>query len=746
MREVCYAPPMLRVIGQNLPRADGVAKVTGSARYVDDIRPEGCLYGATVRSARAHARVTAVTRDPQFDWSGVTLLTAADLPGINVIHLMTNDQPALADGLVRHATEAIALVAADSRDRALAAARHVRVTYEDLPPVFDLETAEGSDTVIYSSEGEANNVFSRVEVHREPEAPIDKRGLRVIEGTYRVGLQEQLYIEPQGMLAVPREDGGITIIGSMQCPFYIFKALQHMLGHDRINVVQAATGGGFGGKEEYPSMLAAHATALALRTGKPVKMVYRRDEDLRATTKRHPAVVRLRSAVTPEGILRRWDAHVIVDGGAYNTLTPVVLSRAVLHLSGPYRCDEVHLRGVAVATHTPPNGAFRGFGAPQAFFGVERHMDRIARELGLDPAEVRRRNLVTDGDLSCTGQVLAGTAGFPVLEAALQAARPEIPPASPPPGGSGAGWKRGRGMALVFHGCGFTGNGEAWLKGRVGMVLRGDRVRVLSGSTDIGQASETTFIQIAAEELGIDPSRVTLDERDTDRVPDSGPTVASRTCMVVGGCVQKAARMLRDAVSAETGGGADATFDDLLAARTSDAELAVEYQYTDDGSLTWDGDNYRGDAYPTYGWSCAVVDLDVDTDTGEVLYRRFVSATDVGKAINPAVVAGQIEGGSIQALGYATAEEVVLDDQRCMRNDRMTNYIIPTAADAPEMVTVLVEVPYVGGPFGAKGVGEIPMDGPAAAVAQAIEQATGAVLDQLPMTPERVLAALEGRA
>jgi xanthine dehydrogenase molybdopterin-binding subunit B len=261
-------------IGQGVARTDGPAKVMGDALYVDDIRPSGCLYGATVRATVAHAKLVGITLDPDFDWSGITVVTAEDIPADNVVYLMTEDQPALASGIIRHVTEPVALVAADSRDKALAAAAHIHVDTEPLPPLFDPEQSEGHENRIFGDD----NVFKRIDIDKGGQA----EGGIVIEGTYRMGLQEQLYIEPQGMICVPREDGGLTLIGSMQCPFYIVKALKPMLGHDNLNVVQAVTGGGFGGKEEYPSMVAAHAALLALKSGCPVKLVYRRDEDLRA--------------------------------------------------------------------------------------------------------------------------------------------------------------------------------------------------------------------------------------------------------------------------------------------------------------------------------------------------------------------------------------------------------------------------------------------------------------------------------
>jgi CO/xanthine dehydrogenase Mo-binding subunit len=729
-------------IGQGVKRADGRAKVTGQALYVDDIRPSGCLYGGTVRSPHAHAKVLSITRDPGFDWTGITVLTAEDIPGRNCIFLMTEDQPALADGVTRHVEEPVALVAAPTRELAAEAVKHVHVEYQPLEPLFDAQESEGNDPVIFAPD----NVFSRIRIEKGD--PSKVYAGRVIEGNYYTGLHEQLYIECQGMLAMPRPDGGMTITGSLQCPYYITKAIGQLLGADyqkpgRINVVQACTGGGFGGKEEYPSMVAAHAALLSLHTGKPVKIIYKRDEDLRATTKRHPIFIKIKTRVDDAGRLLTFECDLIVDGGAYNTLTPVVLSRAVIHATGPYRCNHVRIHGRAVATNTPPNGAFRGFGAPQAHFAAERHMDRIARELCLDPIEIRRRNLLRDGDLSATGQEMVDVGAQEVLEVALAAANETPPPKLADLPGGGLDVSRlvqGRGVSLVFHGCGFTGNGEAALKGRVALELRGDQIQILMGSTDIGQGTLTIFPQIVSAELDFPMDRIVVAEPDTARVPDSGPTVASRTAMVVGRVCQEAAQKLKAALQAELG--REGPFAELVAERVSEDPLRVEHIYQDDGSLVWDPETYQGDAYPTYGWNCNVVDLTVDLETGVVLYQRLVTATDIGKALNPVLASGQIEGGALQGLGWATQEEVVLDSEHRMRNDRLTNYIIPTSLDAPELKTLLVEIPFEGGPFGAKGLGEIPLDGPAAAVAQAIEAATGAVLDVLPMTPERVLEAL----
>jgi CO/xanthine dehydrogenase Mo-binding subunit len=373
-------------------------------------------------------------------------------------------------------------------------------------------------------------------------------------------------------------------------------------------------------------------------------------------------------------------------------------------------------------------------------------MDRIARTLKLDPVGLRRLNLYRDGHVTPTGQSLVDVSASEVLDRALEAAQASEP--RPPlhrAGGGGDAARRvhGRGLALAWHGCGFTGNGEAALKGQVDVALEGSEVVIYSGSTDIGQGTDTIFPSIVATVLNISTDRVRNAVHDTGIVPDSGPTVASRTAMVVGGVVKKGAHQLMDAIRLEVGDDTGTlSFDELLARRSRTEHLRVRAEYADDG-LEWDAETYKGDAYPTYGWSCVIVDLDVDLDTGEVLYSRLIQATDVGKALNPILCSGQLEGGVLQALGYATSEEIVRDSEGGMINNRLTNYIIPTALDAPPMETILVENPYAGGPFGAKGVGEIPHDVPAPAVAQAIEQATGIVLDELPMMPERVLAALE---
>jgi len=740
-------------VGRSPPRRDGAAKVTGRAKYLDDLTFPGQLWGRTVRSTVARGRIKSIEFDPAFDWTGIVRVTAADIPGENVVALIVDDQPCLAAGEIRHAEEPIALLAGDDRERLEEALRHVRVEVEALDPVLD-PLASQKEFKKY-----------RIEHHAEALPEAFAKAYRIVEGTYRVRHQEQMYIEPNAVAALPRPDGGVTIHGSLQCPFYVHRALQRLLKLDesQIAVIQTVTGGGFGGKEDYPSVIAGHAALLARKSGRPVKMVYKRDEDVAATTKRHPAVVKHRTAVAEDGTLLGCEIDIVMDGGAYCTLSPVVASRGVLHAGGPYRWPAARIDCRVVATNTPPNGAFRGFGVPQTMFAIEAHMERIAAELRLDPLELRRRNALDLGDVTPTGQELNwSVAAHEVLDAAVARSdwhRKREEYARPGDGGSK---RRGIGISLAHHGAGFTGSGEVKLKARAGVELTERGCRVLAISTEIGQGTETIFAQMAADGLGVPVDAVEVGVPDTSRMPDSGPTVASRTCMVVGGTIASAARALqaalagyaaeRYAAKAQTvacrggiftaGDRALAPFE-VVARQYLDERGPLRFieQYTHPPGIEWNEESYRGDAYPCYAWAATVVEVEVDLDTCEVQVLRVTQACDVGRAIHPVLAAGQIEGGTVQALGYALLEEQFYKDGRVV-NTRLQNYLIPTSLDAPPIDAVLVEDPYPHGPYGAKGLGELPMDGPAPAVLAAVLHATGALVPELPITPERLMERL----
>ncbi|HEX9610406.1 MAG TPA: xanthine dehydrogenase family protein, partial [Gemmatimonadales bacterium] len=360
---MCASP--VAAVGRSVPRLEGAEKVTGGARYTDDLVVPGAWYGKTIRSGVARGTIRSIAFDPAFDWSRVVAVTADDIPGDNVVQLIRDDQPALAHREVRHQEEPIVLLAAPDKATLDEAARHVRITYDAREPVLDFERATDTYTTLEIVKGDVDAAFRQAEV--------------VVERAFRVGLQEQLYIEPQGAIAHPNEHGGITVVGSLQCPYYVHRALKRALAltDEQAVVIQAETGGGFGGKEEYPSLVAIHAALLARKAGRPVRLIYDRHEDLAATTKRHPGVIRHRTAVRRDGALIAQDIELVLDGGAYCTLTPVVLSRAAIHAAGPYACPNVRIRARAVATNTPPNGAFRGFGAPQSLFAAELMVEHV---------------------------------------------------------------------------------------------------------------------------------------------------------------------------------------------------------------------------------------------------------------------------------------------------------------------------------------------------------------------------------
>jgi len=717
---MCPPPAQPAAVGRSVPRREGADKVTGRARYTDDLVVPGAWYGRTIRSTIARGRIRSISLDPAFDWSRVVVVTADDIPGDNVVQLIRDDQPILASlgGEIRHREEPILLLAASGRATLDDAAGHIRIEYEVADPIYALERA--------------SEVFSTVEISKGKvlEDLKDLEGVEVVERTFRVGLQEQLYIEPQGAIAIPwREHGagsreqGITVIGSLQCPYYVHRALKRALKltDEEAVVIQAETGGGFGGKEEYPSIVAVHAALLARKAGRPVRLVYDRHEDLAATTKRHPGVIKHRTAVKKDGTLLSQDIEIVLDGGAYCTLTPVVLSRAAIHAAGAYSCPNVRIRARAVATNTPPNGAFRGFGAPQSLFAAELMVEHVAEQLHVPSVELRRKWMLRVGDTTATGQKLTESVSSDlVLDAALKAC-----------GTVGRSddrtVKRGRGLSLVFHGSGFTGSGEKKLQGTIGFEALADGTfRILTASTEIGQGTKTIFCQLAADALGVPLERVTLAPQDTSLVPDSGPTVASRTAMIVGRLVQEAATEIKERLKREK------------------APLRIEKSYIQPDTIHWDETTYRGDAYPVYAWACTIADVDVDMTTGEVRVTDLVTAVDCGKALHPVMAEGQIEGGSLQAVGWATIEEIKMKDGG-YQNDRLATYLIPTALDAPRIRTILVENPYSRGPFGAKGIGELPMDGPAPAIIAAIHDATGVWLDEIPATPEKVLAACASR-
>jgi CO/xanthine dehydrogenase Mo-binding subunit len=734
-------------IGVSAPRKEGRDKVTGRARYVDDITLPDMIYGATVRSRIPRGRIKKITFGPGVDWEEFVTVSAKDIPGKNYIALIENDQPCLADGMVNHPEEPILLLAHPDRHALQKAVAAVSVEYDPLPPVFTIEESERRSEIIWG----ADNTFKTFLVQKGDVDAVWEKADFIVEGEYFTGAQEQLYIETNGMIAKFDAEKGVCVWGSLQCPFYVHKALMALfnLPEDKVRVVQTETGGGFGGKEEYPSMIAAHAALLAMKSRQPVKIIYDRPEDMAATTKRHPSRTRHRTAVSKDGKILGGEIEFTIDGGAYETLSPVVLSRGTIHAGGPYYWPSVRIRGKAVATTAPPHGAFRGFGAPQSLFAMERHIERIARTVNLPPAEVRRRNFLKQGQATTTEQIVRDPIDLEKLfNQALELSDYQAKKKRFAKENAVGSKRKGIGIAAFLHGAGFTGSGERHLASVVGVEGCEDGgVRVLVSSTEIGQGTNTVLSQIAAEALGLRFEDVEIAQPDTMEVPNSGPTVASRTAMVVGKLVESAASGLQQTLIASGMLTGQHTAEEFRAAcRKYVAEhgrFRSLARYEPPSDVFWDDEHYRGEAYATFAWAVYVAEVTVDLTTYHVSVDDFVALQEVGKVLNPVLARGQITGGVAQGIGFALYEKVEWREGR-MQNGQMTNYIMPTSADLPPIRVFFEELGNAHGAYGAKGIGELPMDGPAPAVVNAVEDALGVSFDSIPLLPENIFDAVVG--
>jgi CO/xanthine dehydrogenase Mo-binding subunit len=733
------------IVGTSVPRMEGRGKVTGHARYVDDMVLPGMLYGATVRSRIPRGIVKKFIFGPGVHWNEFVIVSAKDIPGKNCIALIEDDQPCLADGVVNHPEEPLLLLAHPDRHLLPKAVDAVSAEYEPLPAIFSLEESEALQQIIWG----ADNTFKSYLIEKGDVDSVWQNADHIVEAEYTTGAQEQLYIENNGMIAAFDSEQGLTVWGSLQCPYYIHKALMKLfaLPADRVRVVQMETGGAFGGKEEYPSIIAAHAALLAAKSGKPVKIIYDRMEDMAATTKRHPSRTRHRTAVAKDGRILGGEIDFTIDGGAYKTLSPVVLSRGAIHAGGPYYWPSIRIRAKAVATNAPPHGAFRGFGAPQSLFALERHMDRIAQVVGLSPVEIRRRNFLQSGHTTTTGQTINEPIDLGnLLDRALELSSYHAKKEKFSRENEQARRKKGIGIASFLHGAGFTGSGERFLGSVVGVEAgRDGTLRILVSSTEFGQGTNTVLCQIVAEALGLRYEDVSIAQPDTHEVPNSGPTVASRTVMVVGKLVQSAAVGIRNTLTASGMLSNDYSPEEFRAACCAYVRKHGTFrsvaQYEQPDGIFWDDEKYRGSAYAAFAWAVYIAEVTVDLATYSVAIDDFVALQEIGKVLHPVLAKGQIIGGVAQGIGFALYEKVIWDQGR-MQNGQMTNYIMPTSADLPPIRVYFEELGNVYGAYGAKGIGELPMDGPAPAIINAVEDALHVSFNSIPLLPEDIFTAL----
>lgn len=734
------APARRRVeggVGESPVRADGVPKVDGTYLYSSDLHIEGMLWGATLRSPHPKARVTRLDAAPALAMTGVrAVLVNEDVPGSKTFGLEHADQPVLGSEEVEYWGQPVALVAADHPETARRAAEAVDIAYETSPPLTDPEEAAA-----------AGSVFRTQWVRRGPQ---QEQGRVAVEGYYEVGMQDQAPLGTESGLAIPDGQGGVDLHIATQWTHADHGQIVACLGveDDMVRVHHAGVGGAFGAREDVS--LQIHLCLLALRTGRPVKMIYSRQESFTGHVHRHPARMWYRHEADPDGTLRRVRARIIIDGGAFHSTSSAVIGNAVFHAVGPYRCDSVTVEGTAVRTNNPPCGAMRGFGAVQACFAHEAQMDKLADALGMDRVELRIRNALRTGDpLNTTGQILETPLPAAELLQRLRA-MPEPPPAEGGdprllPGGTGLAAapekvRRGVGYAIGIKNLCFSEGFDDYAEARVVLTPFGAEVR--TAAVEVGQGLGEACAQIARTALGIQDTVVYFD--DTSRIGSAGSSSASRQTQMTGGAVLEACRKVRE--EALRRGGGDRLDDDGV---WRDGELVMSLaDLCREGNLehhvrfrhppTEEPDeNGQGNLHVDFALAAHRAVVDVDRELGLFRVAAVDTVQDVGYLINPESVTGQIEGGIMQGVGLAVLEEIVVEEG-VIKNPTFTDYLLPTFLDAPEVGVEVVEEPGPVGPFGAKGVGEPPTVSSTAAVVAAIRDATGLDLNRAPVRPEHV--------
>lgn len=741
----------MRTIGKNIPRIGALERVLGTARFASDFASDEMITLMVLRSDRHHALIKKIDVSPAYEVPGcVRVFTHEDIPGVNRFGIITKDQRLLADGKVRCIGDPVCLVAAENQEAAEKALRAVKVVYEDLPPVFDPEEALRDGAPLIHEKG---NELGRRIVHKGNPAKAFERADVVIERVYKTHHLEHAYLEPDGGVAYLDDNGVLVIIASTQNPHYDRKEVAELLGleEERVRIIQAATGGGFGSKLDLNVQGFVGLATLLLR--RPSKMIYSREEAFLATAKRHPLKMYYKSGADREGRLCAVEVKIIGDTGAYASYGLAVVSRSAVHATGPYEAPNVHIESIFAYTNNPYSGAMRGFGVPQIAFAHESQMDLIAQALGLDPLEIRKRNCLRVGSLTATGQELDASVG---IGATLDAVADRYREFSARKRPSRSHKRRGVGLASMMYGIGNTGIQNP-STAQVELTPEG-KIKVFTGAADIGQGSSTVLMQIAAEILGQDIQDIDLVVADTLYTTSAGATSASRQTYISGNAVKDAAEKLRDILLTQASSilkvnRTQLALENGLAralpdpSRTVSLKKIAEYSLKNGVPLKWQGffdppttpldpQTGQGVPYATYAFASHVVEVEVDTLTGEVEVLRVVAAHDVGKAINPENVRGQILGGVAMGVGFALMEEFVPN-----RTESLKDYHIPTFADMPVVEPLIVEDSEPTGPYGAKGVGEPALIPTAPAILNAIADALDVRIYELPASLEVVMKA-----
>ncbi len=745
-------------VGKSLDRVDAEIKAEGRALYGDDLDFPGMLYAAAVRSPRPRIRIKSIDDSAARKVEGYAgLVSYKDVRGINKWPVVLNDYPFLPQDEARFHGETVALVAASSRRAAKKAASLVKINFEELPFIEDpLKALEKDSVKIYGKD----NVISSFIIKKGDAEKAFKDCDIVIEKEFRTNYQVHAYLETQTATAVPESGGEMTVYSSTQCPFYVLDAVAAACGlpNNKVKIIQSVTGGGFGGKEDVPALVAAHAALCALKFKRPVRLAYDRKEDFMSMSKRHPSWSRVKYGADKNGRIKACKVKYVLDAGAYSTLSPIVLWRGTVHAAGPYNIENIEIETYAAATNKVPCGAYRGFGQPQICFAQESLIDDLAEKLAMDPIDLRMKNMLKTGDRTATGQKIDDSCGLKELAEIVR---------------KKSGWdkskvqtngdkRRALGFSCVYYGVGLGAKGRYLDRaGAFVNIYRDGSVQVNVGNTEMGQGALTVLSQIAAETLNAPMKNIKLSEVDTSKVPDSGPTVASRTTLMSGNAIIEACLPLRENIFSCAASMLKAGKNQIKAfggffyfgKRKVSFEEAVKecwaqrLKMSEQGwyvapKTTFDIKDGQGDAYVIYSYSADIADVEVDIKTGEKTVHKIYAAYDVGRLINPKLAYAQAHGGILQGMGWAIMENLVIKDG-IMRNPNFTDYVLPISTDVPEYDISFVEKLYKHGPYKAKGMGEVPLIGVAAAIRNAVKKACGVSLTEAPMLAEKTLKAVK---
>ena len=717
MSEVCSK--QATGIGDRVVRVDAVQKARGEAVYVCDMTLPDMQYAYMVRSTIARGRIKAI-HVPELP-EGYHFISAKDIPaqGKNELWMIAKDWRCFAEDYVLYVGETIGLVVGPDRGVLKRLKAQIRIDYEEQTPAVTID--DGIHCVGGPMFPEKNsNVMC--ELFCEKGRPMDEvfaEADEVFEETIETPYQEHVHLETNSAIA-DMEDGKFVFYASAQCPFYIRKSIAGLLDipYDDIIVRQCTTGGAFGGKEHFPDVLCGALLVAENKIRKPIKMVFDREEDTQFSVKRHPSKCIYKTAVK-DGKITGVYGHIYYNCGAYLSSSYVVLQRGVFHGNGVYTFDNTYLKGEGIGTNMFPSCAFRGFGAPQTLFAIETHLDHLAHHLGVDPLEFKMQYLAKKGDETTTNGHIIEEVKLPEMLEVITRESDYWRKAKEYKPGCG----RGIGIALYNHGGAFTGNGEqAIIKAHARLVKTGDRVSIQVGSTEMGQGFKTSLRKICAATLGVSIDQIEYLDPDTSKVVDSGPTAASRSTMVVGRLVERAAQEMKE--------------------RWSEGDFTTEVEYEHPDGYPWDQATFRGDAYLGYGWGVACVEVEVDKLTNEVKTLGVWSSHEIGKAIDELIVHGQINGGILQSLGYGSMEKLEVKGGR-FKQKSMSDYVIPTSMDFPKQFYHIQENPYPWGPYGAKGMGELVFNGASAAYVDAVERALNTRFTSIPIPPEAIEEAMK---